>query len=43
MVGSFSFADGNDDQKKSFHSLSSWIYGMILVSSLTQFKAERTR
>lgn len=40
MVGSFSLDDGNNDQKKSFHSSSSCIYGMILVNNLTQFNAE---
>lgn len=34
-----SFADGSDDQKKSFHSLSSKIYGTTRVSNRTQFKA----
>lgn len=41
VVVSFSLADGNDDQKKSFHSLSSCMYGMTLVSSRTQFNARK--
>lgn len=39
MVGSCSLADGNDDQKKSLHSLSSWMYGIIRVNKRTQFNA----
>lgn len=35
---SFSFPDGRADQKKSLHSLSSKMYGIILVKSLTQFR-----
>lgn len=38
-VAPTSFADGNDDQKKSFHSPSSKIYGMIRVKRRTQFNA----
>lgn len=39
MVGSFSLDDGNNDQKKSFHSSSSCMYGITRVNNLTQFSA----